>query len=42
MDLWVVVGVKVEPGHIAESEADMAGGFGMVKRVTKGLVMGKS
>jgi len=42
VDLQVVVSINGKSGHIAESKSDVAREFGMVKGVTKGLIMRKS
>jgi len=42
INLWIVVGVEGKACYIAESKVDVARGFGVVKRVTKGLVVRKS
>jgi len=42
VNLQIVVSVKGKAGHIAEGKADVARGFGTVKRVAKGLVVRNS
>ncbi len=42
LNLRVVVDVERESSDVAKGKADMSSGFGMVKRVAKGLFMRKS
>jgi len=42
LHLRVVVDIKREASNVAKGKADMPSGFGMVKRIAKGLFMRKS